>query len=120
LAGGGGVEGDVGRDDDDQDHAGEAVDTGGVDGCAEDVDERVAGGVVEGGVDVVDGEQVRDQEDDGHDPVADVGPKDGDGHVAACVADFFGHVRGCIAAWGLLKSRISGMGREMFFFLKRT
>lgn len=60
LARGGGVEGDVGRDDDDEDHAGEAVDAGRVDGGAEDVDEGEAGGVGEGVVDVVDREEVRD------------------------------------------------------------
>ena len=60
LARGGGVEGDVARDDEDEDHDGQRVDAAGGDGVLEDVNEGEAGRIVEGGLDRGDTEEVGD------------------------------------------------------------
>ena len=98
MTGSRGVEGDVGCDHDDEDQAGEAVDSRVIDGSAEDVDEWVSGGVGESIVYALDGKKVGDQEYDRHDTVANVTPEDGDGNIATCISDFFGHVCCCIGS----------------------
>ena len=61
LPGGRDVKGDVACDDDDEDEDGKAIDAAGGHDGLEDVDEGEGGGLGEGGVDGVDGEEVGDE-----------------------------------------------------------
>ena len=105
LERGGGVEGDVARNHQNEDHDGEGVDAAGGDGLLEDVDEGEAGGVVDGVFDRGEAEEVGDEEDEGDEAVQDVGPEHGFGDVAPGVFDFFRHMRRRVGADGAVDGR---------------
>lgn len=60
LTRGGGIEGNVGGNNEDQNKAGEPIDAGGGHGGAEDIDKGVTRGVVQGIIDAFDREEVTD------------------------------------------------------------
>lgn len=94
LTSGGGIERNVRRNDKNEDNDCERIDSGGRNGRFEDVKKRELGRIVQCLIDVIDGEQIADEKDDGHDAIADITPEERNGHVATCVPHLFGHVSG--------------------------
>jgi len=60
------------------------------------LNERISGWISECVVDTVDGEEIGNEENDGHDAVRNVTPENGDGDVSSSISDFFGDVGSCI------------------------
>ena len=90
------VEGDIGRDGEEQDDHGQGVDAPNRHGVAEDVQKGEAGGVVQGVFDRGEAEEVCDDEEEAEQAVQHEGPHHSFGHIHACVFHLFGHVGGCI------------------------
>ena len=93
------VPGNVGRNDENENHDCEAVDACCVDGRAENINKRVSRGIVNCIIDACNREEVGNEQDDGHDSVAEVTPENGDGYVSTSISDFLGDVCSRIGPW---------------------
>ena len=96
LPAGGRVEGDVGRDGEQQDDHGQDVDAPNRHGIAEDVQEGEAGRVAQGVFDRGEAEEVGDDEEEAEKAVQHKGPHHSLGHIHASVFHLFRHVGGCV------------------------
>lgn len=99
----------AGEDEDGHDGR-EPVDAGGADGAGEDGQERVAGGVVEGRLQVRDGEQKGEQKDEAERAVDDVSAHHGAWHRHTGILGLLGHVGGGIGAcvrWSAILVRLT-------------
>lgn len=88
------VKGDGAGEDHEEGDEAEDVGAGEGGGVVEDPEDGVAGGVVQGGVEVGDAEEVGGEHDDAEGAVEDIAPEHGAGDCEGGVSDFFGYVGG--------------------------